>query len=339
MGGAWVFPGGGVKPIDARTPPRTARRELEEEAERRHRLRRRARAVLALDHSGRGQGPLRHVVLPRPRPRRRRGRTRRRRDRRPPLAALRPRRSRRTAARELVLVFPTIKHLEQLAGSTRSPTASRRRPTARSSRYLPRVVGAGADARVLLPGDANCFARRPRPPAGPTPGRSPSARLHTDRNSSHARLFTSVVGRRLSTSLLAVALISLALAGVGDRQDRIAYDGPDTLVGTSRPTIYGEAGNDQLSALGGPDYLEAGPAPTTRGAARARTSSSAAPAGISCAATPARPVYAGHGNDRVLGGADGDSLRAGSATTRSPAARARTRCGRRGRRPPGRRQR
>ena len=54
---------------------------------------------------------------------------------------------------ELQLVFPTIKHLEQLAGVRhRPPRCSPGRPAARSCAVEPRVVG-GEVARVVLPGE------------------------------------------------------------------------------------------------------------------------------------------------------------------------------------------
>ena len=152
MGGAWVFPGGGVKPTDA-SPAATARRELEEEAN----------LTLASDDElaafSRWITPVAVKV---------------RFDtwffltRAPAGAEGAPDGSETVALRwlrpadaleaghrgELQLVFPTIKHLEELAmlGSVADGLGQAR--SREVNAILPRVVGAGSEARVLLPGDA-----------------------------------------------------------------------------------------------------------------------------------------------------------------------------------------
>jgi len=152
MGGAWVFPGGGVKPTDA-SPAATARRELEEEAN----------LTLASDDElaafSRWITPVEVTV---------------RFDtwfflvRAPEGVAgapdgsetvdlrwLRPADALEAGRRgELQLVFPTIKHLEELAmlGSVAEGLGQARAREVRA--ILPRVVGAGAETRVLLPGEA-----------------------------------------------------------------------------------------------------------------------------------------------------------------------------------------
>ena len=119
MGGVWVFPGGAVDADegDGDDAHRAAAvRELREEA------------AIELDDPdalvkfsrwitpGAGEDPLRHALLPRAAARRPGAAGRRRGVRRPRLvhAAGGARRARR--ASEIVLVFPTIKHLEQLGG-------------------------------------------------------------------------------------------------------------------------------------------------------------------------------------------------------------------------------
>lgn len=152
MGGAWVFPGGGVKPTDA-SPAATARRELEEEAN----------LTLASDDElaafSRWITPVEVKV---------------RFDTwffltRAPAGAegapdgsetvalrwLRPADALEAGRRgELQLVFPTIKHLEELAmlGSVADGLGQAR--SREVNAILPRVVGAGSETRVLLPGDA-----------------------------------------------------------------------------------------------------------------------------------------------------------------------------------------
>ena len=156
MGGAWVFPGGAVDAADGEGEAalRAAGvREVAEEAGHRDRRPGRARAVLALDHAGDGEDPLRHLVLPRARVGRDGAARRRRRVRRLALehAAGRARRATRPAI--CMLVFPTIKHLEQLAGFPHAHALvehARGRPV---EPVEPRVVLEGEVARVLLPGD------------------------------------------------------------------------------------------------------------------------------------------------------------------------------------------
>ena len=152
MGGAWVFPGGGVKPIDA-GPAATARRELEEEAEVtiasddelvpfsrwitpvEVKVRFDTWFFLARAPDGAEGAPdgaetvdLRWLA--------------------PAVALEENRRG------ELVLVFPTIKHLEQLAEIDSVADGLAQARGREVEPVLPRVVGAGADTRVLLPGDA-----------------------------------------------------------------------------------------------------------------------------------------------------------------------------------------
>ncbi|HEX5146959.1 MAG TPA: NUDIX hydrolase [Conexibacter sp.] len=57
------------------------------------------------------------------------------------------------AADELLLVFPTIKHLEQLAGFASADALLAHARTRRVEPVEPRVVLEGEVARVLLPGD------------------------------------------------------------------------------------------------------------------------------------------------------------------------------------------
>ena len=152
MGGAWVFPGGGVKREDA-GPAATARRELEEEAN----VRLASDGVLT---------PYSRWITP--------VEVRVRFDTwfflaRAPSEAegepdgaetvdlrwLRPVDALEAGRRgELSLVFPTIRHLEELAeiGSVDDGLARARAREVRP--VLPRVVGVGKDRRVLMPGDA-----------------------------------------------------------------------------------------------------------------------------------------------------------------------------------------
>ena len=121
MAGAWVFPGGAVKRPTATAggSPRRRPARAGRGGGRPPRRSAGARALLPLDHSRRGQDPLRHLVLPR--------------HRSPPgqqpevdgaevvdLGWYRPAAA-LEAARDgqLLLVFPTIKHLEQLSPSAR----------------------------------------------------------------------------------------------------------------------------------------------------------------------------------------------------------------------------
>ena len=139
MGGAWVFPGGATHDEDA-DHAATAMRELEEEA---------GIALVDVDAlvlfsrwitPARGEGPLRHLVL------RGRGARRRRaaRGRQPsawtPAGSGPPDALDAGERDELMLVFPTIKHLERLATSARWPTRSRTPRAASVEPVEPRVV-------------------------------------------------------------------------------------------------------------------------------------------------------------------------------------------------------
>ncbi len=151
MGGAWVFPGGGVKAIDG-DPAATARRELEEEAglalppddelvpfsrwitPLEVKVRFDTWFLLARAPDGAEGAPdgaecvdLRWLR---------------------PLDALAAGR-----AGELLLVFPTIKHLEQLAELESVADGLARARAREVTPVLPRVVGEGDGRRVLLPGD------------------------------------------------------------------------------------------------------------------------------------------------------------------------------------------
>ena len=68
------------------------------------------------------------------------------------------RRSRTTSRGELTLVFPTIKHLEQLSAVPVRERADRVRRRARGPSDPPRVVMRGETARIVLPGEVE--ARR-----------------------------------------------------------------------------------------------------------------------------------------------------------------------------------
>jgi 8-oxo-dGTP pyrophosphatase MutT (NUDIX family) len=151
MGGAWVFPGGGVKPSDA-SPAATARRELEEEAQVtlggddalvpfsrwitpvEVKVRFDTWFFLARAPEGTEGAPDGAETVD--------------------LRWLRPADALEGGRRQdLQLVFPTIKHLEQLAliDSVADGLAQARAREVRA--VLPRVVGAGSGTRVLLPGD------------------------------------------------------------------------------------------------------------------------------------------------------------------------------------------
>ena len=152
MGGAWVFPGGAVHAGDA-GPAATARRELEEEATVR------IEADDGLEPFSRWITPVEVKV---------------RFDtwfflaRAPDGVEGRPDGSETVdlrwvrpsdalqAGREgrLLLVFPTIKHLEQLADLDSVADGIARARAREVEPVLPRVVGEGEDVRVLLPGDA-----------------------------------------------------------------------------------------------------------------------------------------------------------------------------------------
>jgi 8-oxo-dGTP pyrophosphatase MutT (NUDIX family) len=151
MGGAWVFPGGATAPEDD-DEQRTAVRELEEEAgielSDSHELVRFSRWITPAQIEVRFDTHFFVAEAPE--------------DAEPtvdgsecvdwlwvrPQAALDSHRD-----DELMLVFPTIKHLEQLA---RFRTVSDVLETARASRVLPvepRVIVEGGVAQVVLPGE------------------------------------------------------------------------------------------------------------------------------------------------------------------------------------------
>jgi 8-oxo-dGTP pyrophosphatase MutT (NUDIX family) len=149
MGGAWVFPGGAVEPGESDV--QAAARELQEEAA----LRVDPAALVAFSRwitpaEVKVRFDTRFFVAPLPG------------DQEPsidgaecvawrwatPAAALAAHR-----AGELLLVFPTIKHLEQLAlfASADAVLAHARASEVRP--VQPRVVFTGETARILLPGD------------------------------------------------------------------------------------------------------------------------------------------------------------------------------------------
>lgn len=151
MGGAWVFPGGSTKPDDG-DELRTAIRELREEAgidlPPSHELVRFSRWITPAQVKVRFDTHFFVAASP-------------------PAAEpavdgsecvdwrwLRPQDALDLHGRdELMLVFPTIKHLEQLA---RFASVADALATARASRVLPvepRVLVEGGVARVLLPGE------------------------------------------------------------------------------------------------------------------------------------------------------------------------------------------
>ena len=151
MGGAWVFPGGAVHAGDA-DPAATALRELEEEA------------GLRLPGDAPVEAFSRWITPEEVKVRfdtyfflaRAPGGTEPKVDGAECVDArwLRPREALEAHSRdELMLVFPTIKHLEQLAefGSVDQAlaAAARREVTP----VQPRVVAEGDAARVLLPGE------------------------------------------------------------------------------------------------------------------------------------------------------------------------------------------
>ena len=151
MGGAWVFPGGAVHDEDG-SPEAAAIRELEEEAGMR------IEDVEALVPFSRWITPVEvkirfdtffYVVAA------------------PPGAEPRVDGAECVASRwirpadalaagergELMLVFPTIKHLEQLAELRSVEHALESARTRRVEPILPKVVHTGGEAHVLLPGE------------------------------------------------------------------------------------------------------------------------------------------------------------------------------------------
>ena len=123
-------------------PPRCA--SCSEEAAIDARRSRRARQVLALDHPGRGADPLRHALLPGRRcpPARSRGSTAR--SASTSAGSRRAARWTHTRAGEIALVFPTIKHLEQLGDFASVDGAARLRARARGAA---RAAAGGARGR------------------------------------------------------------------------------------------------------------------------------------------------------------------------------------------------
>ena len=156
MGGVWVFPGGAVDAARGRGrrgPPRRGRARAGGGGRHRRRRPRRAREVLALDHARRGRRSASTRTSSCAAARRRRSRGRRRRVRRPRAGSPPRPRSPRTSAARSLLVFPTIKHLEQLGAF---PTADALLAYARGrevGRSQPRVIGEGETARIVLPGE------------------------------------------------------------------------------------------------------------------------------------------------------------------------------------------
>ena len=176
MGGAWVFPGGAVNRAEGDGPAalRTAAiRELDEEAgirlEGPEQLVPFSRWITPAQVKIRFDTWFFLAKLPAGRA----TEDRRRRDRRPRAGMRRRRRSRPGAQGELLLVFPTIKHLEQLSGFGIGR---------RSDRPRPRPGGASRSSR-----GSSCTARPPgsSSPASPATkssrrderGTRPSARL------------------------------------------------------------------------------------------------------------------------------------------------------------------
>ncbi|MEX1142543.1 MAG: NUDIX domain-containing protein [Thermoleophilaceae bacterium] len=151
MGGAWVFPGGSTDPDDG-DELRTAIRELEEEAgielSDGHELVRFSRWITPAQVKVRFDTHFFVAEAPE--------------DAEPTVDGsecvdwrwLRPRRALELhRGDELMLVFPTIKHLEQLE---RFRSVSDALETARASRVLPiepRVLVEGGVAQVVLPGE------------------------------------------------------------------------------------------------------------------------------------------------------------------------------------------
>jgi 8-oxo-dGTP pyrophosphatase MutT (NUDIX family) len=151
MGGAWVFPGGAVH-RDEPGPERTALRELEEEA------------GVRIDDAG-ALVPFSRWITP--------VEVKLRFDtwfyaaQAPPDAEARPDGGECLAARwlrpedaldeysrgELMLVFPTIKHLEQLAGAGSVDELLEQARGRTVEPVLPRIVAGDAGPEVLLPGE------------------------------------------------------------------------------------------------------------------------------------------------------------------------------------------
>ena len=156
MGGAWVFPGGAVDAAEGEgdAAHRLAGvREMAEEA-----------GVTLPDPAAlvkfsrwitpaRGADPLRHPLLPRPRARRRRA-ARVDGDETVDVGWFTPAGALEAHAREeILLVFPTIKHLEQLGRSHRRRAARLRPRAARSSPCSRAWCSRARRPGVLLPGE------------------------------------------------------------------------------------------------------------------------------------------------------------------------------------------
>ncbi len=151
MGGAWVFPGGATHAKD-RDERATARRELEEEAgiglPGDAELVRYSRWITPAEVSRRfdthffvAEAPERAEAMI---------------DGAECVSArwIRPTEALDAEARgELMLVFPTIKHLEQLAGHESVAEALATARARKVAPVQPRVLAEGGVARVLLPGD------------------------------------------------------------------------------------------------------------------------------------------------------------------------------------------
>jgi 8-oxo-dGTP pyrophosphatase MutT (NUDIX family) len=151
MGGAWVFPGGAVHASD-RGPAATARRELEEEAGVQVddealvpfsrwitpvevRVRFDTWFFLAEAPAGVEGAPDGSETVD--------------------LRWLRPATALEQGRRgELVLVFPTVKHLEQLADLSSVADGLARARAREVTPVLPQIVDQGGEVRVLLPGEA-----------------------------------------------------------------------------------------------------------------------------------------------------------------------------------------
>ena len=151
MGGAWVFPGGAVHTDDS-GPAATARRELEEEAAIRladdSELVPFSRWITPLEVKLRFDTWFYLAAVPAEAEGRPDG------AETVDLRWLRPEGALAAGRRgELVLVFPTIKHLEQLAELSSVSDGLERARRRRVEPVLPRIVREGRDVRVLLPGE------------------------------------------------------------------------------------------------------------------------------------------------------------------------------------------
>ena len=156
MGGAWVFPGGAVDRDEGQGDARPARR--------RHP---RARGGGGDPIADPGQlVPFSRWITPAevkirfdtwfylaPAPPGARGAARRQRGGRGALVLRRPRRSRRAHRGELFLVFPTIKHLEQLSGFASADELLAHARGREIHPVQPRVFTQGETARIVLPGE------------------------------------------------------------------------------------------------------------------------------------------------------------------------------------------